>query len=441
MSLRLTNTLSGRIEDFAPLSDTVRVYTCGMTVQDRPHMGHMRTFITADVLRRYLEHTGRKVLLAQNFTDIDDRLIIRSQAESTDYRVIAERYTSEYFDVADRLNILRAGVYPRATQHIQEIIDLIERLVARGTAYESRGDVYYAVDKFPDYGKLSHKKLEDLVAGHRVAPGDLKRSPADFALWKAAKPAEPYWYSPWGKGRPGWHIECSAMSMHYLGETFDIHVGGEDLIFPHHENEVAQSEAATGKPFARYWLHNAMLNLAGEKMSKSTKHFFAARDVLEKYSPNAVRLYLLKAHYKSPIEFSYDRLDEAEAAWTRIDNFLKRAQAPAACADDFAPLQAAMDDDLNTPHALGLVFDAVAADNAPRVHSYLSVLGFRTQSSTVSSCDSRAEAERLLAERQQARKSKDFALADRLRAQIEGLGYTLEDTPQGPRLLGRNPSH
>ncbi len=441
MSLKLTNTLIGRAEEFKPLSGTVGIYTCGMTVQDQPHVGHMRAYVTSDILRRYLEFSGYKVMALQNVTDIDDKIIARSQEEKTDYRIIAERYHQEYLDVADRMNILRPNVFPRATQHIQEMIELIERLVAKGVAYESGGDVYFEVAKFPDYGKLSKKKVEDLIAGHRVALGELKRSPADFALWKAAKPDEPYWHSPWGKGRPGWHIECSAMSMHYLGDTFDIHMGGEDTVFPHHENEIAQSEAATGKPFARFWIHNAHLNLTGEKMSKSTKHFYAARDILDKYSANAVRLYFLKAHYRSPIEFSHERLDEAEAAWTRIDNFLKRA-AETDAQPDYAPFKAAMDDDLNTPHVVGQVFDAVAAGDAARVGGYLLVLGFSVPA--VVNLDTpkmveagNSEAARLAEEREAARKKKDFALADKLRDQLDGMGFIVEDTPQGPRLIPR----
>jgi cysteinyl-tRNA synthetase len=375
MSLKLTNTLTGRAEEFRPLSGTVGIYTCGMTVQDRPHVGHMRAYVTSDVLRRYLEFSGYKVFAVQNVTDIDDKIIARSHEEKTDYQVIAQRYHQEYLDVAKTMNIKPPDVFPRASEHIQEMIELIERLVEKGVAYESGGDVYFEVAKFPNYGKLSKKKVEDLIAGHRVAPGELKRSPADFALWKAAKPDEPYWPSPWGNGRPGWHIECSAMAMHYLGETFDIHMGGEDTIFPHHENEIAQSEAATGKPFARFWIHNAHINLRGEKMSKSTKHFLAARDILEKYSPNVLRLYLLQAHYRSPLEFSFELLDAATSAWTRIEDFLKRAGA-AETEPDLAPLRAAMDDDLNTPHVLGQVFDAVAAGDAARVRAYLLALNF-----------------------------------------------------------------
>jgi cysteinyl-tRNA synthetase len=436
MTLRLSNTLTGRIEEFKPLTGTIRMYACGMTVQDRPHAGHMRAYITSDVLRRYLSFLGHKVLAVQNVTDIDDKIITRSQEEKTDYRTIGERYHQEFLDVADRMNIERSDLYPRATQHIQEMIELIEKLLEKGFAYIAGGDIYYDVPKFAEYGKLSKKRLDDLIAGFRVETGDVKHSPADFALWKATKPGEPYWHSPWGKGRPGWHIECSAMAMHYLGETFDIHLGGEDTIFPHHENEIAQSEAATGRPFAKFWVHNAHINLSGEKMSKSTKHFLAARDILDKYDPNAVRLYFLKAHYKSPIEFSFERLDEAQAAWARIDNFLKRATAVEA-RPDYEPLKAAMDDDLNTPHALGQVFDAVTTGDAARVTGYLRVLGFCVElpSSQSSTPHETGELEQLLAQRQAARKNRDFDLADKIRDRLSALGYVVEDTPHGPRII------
>ncbi|MCX8014435.1 MAG: cysteine--tRNA ligase, partial [candidate division WOR-3 bacterium] len=272
MALVLTNTLTQKKETFNSPSNTVNIYICGMTVQGPPHFGHLRAYITADILIRYLQYLGYKTKVIQNFTDIDDKIIEKSLEEKTDYRIIAKRNIDEYFEVADKMNIKRADFYPYATQHIQEIIELIQKLIDKGFAYQSNADVYFAVEKFTDYGKLSKKRLDDLVAGARVEIREHKKHPADFALWKASKENEPWWQSPWGKGRPGWHIECSAMAMCHLGETIDIHLGGEDLIFPHHENEIAQSESATGKPFVRYWIHNAMLNLTGEKMSKSTKH-------------------------------------------------------------------------------------------------------------------------------------------------------------------------
>jgi len=374
MSLFLTNTLTQRKEEFKPLSDTVNIYICGMTVQGPPHFGHMRAYITSDILIRYLEFSGYKIKVVQNFTDIDDKVIEKSLEEKIDYRVIAEKNIQEYYEVADKMGIRRVDIYPKATQHIQEIIELIEKLIAKGYAYEVKGDVYFEVDKFSDYGKLSKKKLDDLIAGARVEIRKHKKNPADFALWKASKENEPWWESPWGKGRPGWAIECSAMSMHYLGETLDLHLGGEDLIFPHHENEIAQSEAATGKPFVRYWIHNAMLNLTGEKMSKSTKHFITAKEMLAKYSPNVLRLYFLKSHYRSPQEFDYKILDSCKESWEKIQNFLNTSWTETQDflnqknkihnyrgGSEFAKtmFKKAMDDDLNTPKVIAFLFGAI----------------------------------------------------------------------------------
>jgi cysteinyl-tRNA synthetase len=382
MALHLTNTLSGKKELFKPLGDTVKIYICGMTVQGPPHFGHMRAYITSDILIRYLKFLGYKMKVIQNFTDIDDKVIEKSLEEKIDYRVIAEKHIQEYYEVADKMNIRRADIYPKATQHIQEIIELIQKLINKGYAYESGGDIYFAVDKFSDYGKLSKKKLDDLIAGARVEVRTQKKNPADFALWKASKPNEPYWESPWGQGRPGWAIECSAMSMHYLGETLDLHLGGEDLIFPHHENEIAQSEAATGKPFVRYWIHNSMLNLTGEKMSKSTKHFITAKELLDKYAPNVLRLYFLKSHYRSPQEFDFKILDANKEAWTRIHDFLKTAiteldehilqsenkvgnlnahgtEISSRSPKTINTYKEAMDDDLNTPKAIAIIFNRI----------------------------------------------------------------------------------
>lgn len=398
MGLVLTNTLTGKKEVFKPIGDTVKIYICGMTVQGPPHFGHMRAYITSDILVRHLEFSGYKLKVIQNFTDIDDKVIEKSLEEKIDYRIIAKNHIDEYFEVADKMNIKRADFYPNATQHIQEIIDLIKILENKNYAYESKGDVYFAVEKFADYGKLSKKKLDDLIAGARVEIREQKKNPADFALWKTSKPNEPWWESPWGRGRPGWAIECSAMSMHYLGETLDLHLGGEDLIFPHHENEIAQSEAASGKPFVRYWIHNSMLNLTGEKMSKSTKHFITAKELLEKYSPNVIRLYFLKSHYRSPQEFDFKILDANKEAWKRIEEFLYSAEEAGAVENlkleirnsKFAEV---MDDDLNTPKVIALVFDAVKdgfsviqnknIDELSKYYSevlfYLQNLGFRTE--------------------------------------------------------------
>ena len=433
------------------MKDSVRIYACGMTVQDRPHLGHMRAYITVDVLRRYLESLGYKVTLVQNFTDIDDKVLIRAREEGRDYRILTQRYIDEYLDVADELNIKRASFYPRATQHIQEIIELIQRLLQKGLAYESGGDVYYDVTKFPGYGKLSGKRIEDLIAGARVEPTEHKRNPLDFVLWKGKKEGEPYWLSPFGEGRPGWHIECSAMAMHYLGETLDIHAGGEDLIFPHHENEIAQSEGATGKTFVRFWFHNAFLNLKGEKMAKSTKHYYAVRDLLEKYSPNALRLFLLQTHYRTQIEFDFEAVERAERSFKRIEDFLLRAEPNLAKEWQIksdSPFREAMEDDLNTPKALALIFDLVSqgfkaleenrdlSDYYYQVKRYLEILGFEF---THLKRERRKKEEELLQlvikTRQSLREKGEYSLADDVRKGLLDIGYKVEDTKEGTRVI------
>ncbi len=497
MALSLTNTLTQKKELFKPLGDTVKIYICGMTVQGPPHFGHMRAYITSDILIRYLEFLGYKLKVIQNFTDIDDKVIEKSLEEKIDYRVIAEKHIQEYYEVADKMNIRRADIYPKATQHIQEIIELIQKLIDKGYAYEAGGDIYFAVDKFSDYGKLSKKKLDDLIAGARVEVRTQKKNPADFALWKASKPNEPYWESPWGQGRPGWAIECSAMSMHYLGETIDLHLGGEDLIFPHHENEIAQSEAATGKPFVRYWIHNSMLNLTGEKMSKSTRHFITAKELLDKYAPNVLRLYFLKSHYRSPQEFDFGILDSNKESWARIEDFLYSAEE-AGIDENSKPqvpsskFMEAMDDDLNTPKVMALIFDAVkegfsAIQNKntnelnkrySEVMFYLRALGFntdlqnRTNKRILISTGTQVSAKlefrdittlmkalelakslgyniianliergndindmNLLAiARDLAREKKSYEISDLLRKGLEEMGYSLEDTDKGTRI-------
>ena len=457
-----TNTLTQQKEPFSPISDPVKIYVCGMTVQDQPHMGHMRAYITSDLVKRYLEFSGYKTLLIQNFTDIDDKIIIRAKEENKDYRIIAEQFIQEYLEVADGLNIERADIFPRATQHIQEIIELVKVLVDKGLAYRANGDVYYDVTKFVDYGKLSKKRLDGLIAGARISPGEKKRGPMDFALWKASKDGEPWWESPWGKGRPGWHTECSAMSMHYLGETFDIHMGGEDLIFPHHENEIAQSEGATGKPFVNYWLHNAMLNLTGEKMAKSTRHYYAAKEILAKYSANSIRLYFLQAHYRSQIEFNKERLSAAESAFSRIEDFLRQAEIKIGKIEiktetiDTTEFRAAMDDDLNTPKVIGMIFDLttngfaqIEANDLVKLKTtyaeitlYLQALGFQLKqrkevvsefevkvSPTVEFKDFLIATEFSKA-RTLARNLKEFEIADIIREGFAEFGLELKDTPE-----------
>jgi cysteinyl-tRNA synthetase len=386
MGLKLFNTLSGKIEEFTPIKDTVGIYACGLTVQGPPHLGHMRAYIVRDILVRWLEYCGYKVATVENFTDIDNKIIAKQKELKKDWRIIAEENIKKYLWACDRLNIKRADVYPRASQHIEEIINLVQRLIDKGYAYENGGDVYFKVRKFSDYGRLSKKSIDELISGARIAPTEHKDDPLDFTLWKAAKSGEPYWLSPWSKGRPGWHIECSAMSMHYLGETFDIHTGGEDLIFPHHENEIAQANAATGKEFVKYWLHNGWVTLGGEKMAKSTGLFFLIEDLLKEYSPNVVRMYLLKTHYHNQIEFSEERLDEAKAAYLRIQTYVYSFdQLPENITplmlDDFTE---AMNDDLNTSKALGIIFELIkqgyekeSIEIAASVHYYLNILGFQ----------------------------------------------------------------
>jgi len=322
--IQVYNTLSRKKEDFKLVNNDniVRMYTCGMTVQDEPHIGHIRSAVTADIIRRVLKLHGYEIFSMYNFTDIDDKLIEKMKT-GEDYRITAAENIDKFMKYAEIMNIMPFTVYPHATKHIQEIIELIEKLIEKGFAYKSGEDVYFSVSLFKDYGRLSGKKIDDLIQGKRVEINEMKNNPLDFVLWKGAKEGEPFWYSPFGKGRPGWHIECSAMSMKYLGETFDIHTGGEDLIFPHHENEIAQSECATGHAFANYWLHNGMMNLKGEKMSKSIGNVFKMSQLLEMYHPNVVRLFLLKALYRKSVEFSIDRLEEAKSAYERILNVLK----------------------------------------------------------------------------------------------------------------------
>ncbi|MBI5709876.1 MAG: cysteine--tRNA ligase [Candidatus Eisenbacteria bacterium] len=371
MALRIYDTLTREKREFVPVRPgKVGMYVCGMTVQAKPHVGHMRASISGEVMRRYLEHLGYEVTYVYNFTDVDDKIIERANAEGVDWHEVAERNIDAYLSYADLHNIKRATVYPRATAHIAEILALIARLVEKGFAYAAGGDVYYDVSRKPDYGKLSGRRVEELREGYRIEVGEAKDDPADFALWKGAKPEEPHWESPWGPGRPGWHIECSAMAIKYLGEQLDIHGGGQDLIFPHHENEIAQSEAATGRPFVNFWTENGMVNLGGEKMSKSTGNLFFIEDIAAQVEPEVVRFYLLSTHYRSPIDFTLERLEEAAIAYRRLRTPLERAGAwglaagPApggalgeAVAEAWRRFHQAMGDDFNTAGAIGHLFD------------------------------------------------------------------------------------
>ncbi|MCG8498847.1 MAG: cysteine--tRNA ligase [Firmicutes bacterium] len=461
--MRLYNTLTRKKEEFKPLKpNEVKMYACGPTVYNYFHIGNARPFIIFDTLRRYFEYKGYRVDFVQNFTDIDDKMIRRANEEGITVKALGERFIAEYFKDAEGLGIKEATVHPKATEEMENIIALIKNLEDKGFAYNVEGNVYFSTKKFKEYGKLSHQPLEDLEAGARIDVNEQKRDPMDFALWKKQKPEEPAWDSPWGKGRPGWHIECSAMANKYLGSTIDIHSGGQDLVFPHHENEIAQSEAANGVPFVNYWLHNAYLNVDNHKMSKSLHNFFTVRDVAKEYDYEVIRFFMLSVHYRNPINFSKDLMEQAksglERMYTCLDNlaFLKsKAQDSAMNAQEMElanqlsrykeKFMAAMDDDLNTADAIAALFDMVreingnitAASNgsvtlidlASNMMKELgNVLGI-LQRSRQDSLDSEIEA--LIAERQQARKDKNWVAADRIRDQLKEMGIILEDTPQG----------
>ncbi len=453
------------------------MYVCGMTVQDKPHVGHMRYAVAGDVMRRYLEAKGFAVTYVTNFTDIDDRIIDRANREGVPFGDVSERNMEAFLTYADLLNIKRATHYPRATEHVPEIIELIQRLIAKGHAYASGGDVYFDVRSYPKYGELSGRKLDELRSGVRIEVGESKRDPLDFTLWKGAKPGEPSWPSPWGPGRPGWHIECSAMAMKYLGDTFDFHGGGQDLIFPHHENEIAQTEAATGKPFARYWVENGLVLLSGTKMSKSEQHFFLIEDVARQVEPQVIRFYLQSTHYRSPIEWSEERLREAGTAYARLRAALATGEKAVGAQDGAAAgsgsargasaaeptgLQAeieetarlfeeSMGDDFNSAKAQGHLFDLAKAINRvaesdastpservalPEASRTLRRLGetlglfWGAQAEETAAPD---EVQALVRQRDEARLQKQWQRADELRAKIEALGYVLEDQKGGTR--------
>ena len=469
MALRGFNTLTRRKEDLAPArGGEMRIYVCGVTVYDVSHIGHGRSAIVFDVIRRYLRHRGYAVKFVKNFTDIDDKIIRRANQEGVTAQEISERYIAEYRADMASLGVLPADVEPKATEHIPQMIALIQRLVAKGLAYAVDGDVYFEVRKFPPYGRLSGKNLDDLLAGARVDVDERKRDPRDFALWKSTKPGEPSWPSPWGPGRPGWHIECSAMASQHLGESLDIHGGGEDLIFPHHECEIAQSEGATGKPFARYWAHNGLLNLGAEKMSKSLGNTLSIRELVKRHDPEAIRIYLLGAHYRHPFDFSAERIEESGRALARLRALVVEAERLAArgtpppgpdqglfdeVARERERFEAAMDDDFNTPQALGVLFDlartlqgartAVSEGRAGAGAFLVGVGELVTLARTLGLLEARVEPaaevdpklkakiDSLVWLRQEARKRRDFAEADRLRTELESLDVVLEDTREG----------
>ena len=455
--MKIFNTLTRSKDEFKPINEgEVKIYACGPTVYNYIHIGNARPLCVFDVLRRYFEWRGYKVNFVQNFTDIDDKLIKKANEEGITVPQVAERFIGEFWTDAKGLNVKEATVHPRATENIEQIQGIISSLMENGYAYEAGGDVYYRAKKFGGYGKLSHQPLEDLEAGasERVDSGDIKEDPMDFCLWKGAKPGEPFWESPWGNGRPGWHIECSAMAGRYLGKTIDIHCGGLDLIFPHHENEIAQSEAANGCDFAHYWMHNGFINVDNHKMSKSLNNFFTVRDVAEKYGYEPIRYFLVSSQYRSPINYSVDIIEQAKNSLERlytcrdnIDFALKNAaeggEIPAFIEQHKNGFIAAMEDDLNTADALASIFmlvrdiNTAIANGAGKValeacadifDQLTGVLGL-VYNRKAESLDSEIEA--LIEKRTEARKAKDFKTADEIRDKLKDMGIVLEDTPQG----------
>ncbi len=467
MSLKVYDTRKRKKIPFEPVREKrAGMYVCGMTVQDKPHVGHMRYAVAGDMIRRYLESKGYEVTYVTNFTDIDDRIIDRANKEGIHFSKVSERNMKAFITYADLLNIKRATHYPRATEHIPEIVTLIQKLIQKRHAYAAGVDVYFDVRSYSRYGELSGRKLDDLRSGVRIEVGEAKRDPLDFTLWKGAKPGEPSWPSPWGPGRPGWHIECSAMAMKYLGETFDFHGGGQDLVFPHHENEIAQSEAATGKTFARYWTENGLVLLRGAKMSKSDQHFFLVEDVAKQVEPGVIRFYLQSTHYRSPIEWNEDRLREAGIAYARLRAALETGEK----AGEAGPVEGskpkglladamkteklfeeAMEDDFNSAKAQGHLFDLAKAINRvaesdrvqggdraalPQATRTLRKLGETLGlfwEGTTREEEVPEEVQLLVNQRDEARLQKEWKRADELRDRIVSLGYVLEDQKGGTR--------
>ena len=464
--MKIYNTMTRQKEEFVPLHPgKVGIYACGHTVYNFFHIGNARPFIVFDVLRRYFRHLGYDVTFVQNFTDIDDKLIRRANEEGTTVPEIAEKYIKEYYTDAEGLGVEKADVHPRATKHIGEIIAMIKKLESKGYAYKTdNGDVYFDTQAFSGYGKLSGQNLEDREAGARIEVDDVKKNPMDFALWKAQKPGEPAWNSPWGMGRPGWHIECSAMSTKYLGDTFDIHCGGVDLIFPHHENEIAQSECATGKPFARYWMHNGHINVDNRKMSKSLGNFLLVRDISKEFDLEVVRMFMLSAHYRSPINYSHDLLVQAQSSLERLytarnNTIFAREHAKekeltpeetafaARSEQAIKAFDAAMDDDLNTADAIGVIFDYIRdmntvladANDASRQTFDTALSTLKCMTDVLGLLRKEAdgvpdEIKQLVEQRTAAKKNKDYAFADEIRNKVLAMGYVIEDTPKGAKV-------
>ncbi len=466
MGIKVFDTMENKKKAFVPLEGkTVKMYVCGPTVYDHAHIGHARSAVVFDVIRRWFEYRGYRVIYVRNYTDIDDKIIKRAKEEGISWKKVAEKYIASYEEDMNALNVKEPTFKPKVTEHIREIIEMIDGLIEKGYAYEAGGDVYFSVKKFPEYGKLSKRNIEELRAGARIEPGENKKDPLDFALWKKSKEGEPGWESPWGVGRPGWHIECSVMSMKYLGETMDIHGGGLDLIFPHHENEIAQSESYTGKTFARYWVHNGFVMVNKEKMSKSLGNFFTIKEILERFPPDVLRLFLLSTHYRSPIDFSFERLEDSERALKRLINFIDSLTAveslevvegegePISVSGFRELFESAMDDDFNTARALGVLFEVVKKANLLKdralregkitkteklsfkeavefVENALKTLGFRLEKERESSLEEKL-IELLIEVRRELRKKKEFQLADLIRNRLKELGIALEDLPTG----------
>jgi len=480
--MKVYNNLSRQKEEFLPLDPPkVKMYVCGITPYDETHLGHARAYVTFDIIRRYLEYSGYEVLYVQNITDIDDKIIQKSKVKSQNFKDVVEEYTKSYFEVMDRLNVKRADVYPKATEHIEEMVRWIGGLIDRGYAYVLEDGVYFEVDKFKDYGKLSGRKKEAMEAGARVEIKEQKRNPLDFALWKKAKEGEPSWPSPWGDGRPGWHIECSVMSTKYLGEQFDIHGGGMDLEFPHHENEIAQTEALTGRvPWVKYWIHNGFVNINKQKMSKSLGNFFTLKEIYDKFDPVIVRFFLLSTHYRSPINYSDAEIQAAKEAYGRISSFIQDIDFLLEKSEEVSPkieledleeeltpyqekFKSEMDDDFNTAGAIAAIFEMIkfcrkTLDEGEvekeclelmrkSVVDLSEVLGLKirpdmpleVQSAMMKFSSDNVQLEELVKERDEARKNKDFRKADDLRQAINEIlkktGTTLVDTPYGARVI------
>ena len=474
MTIKVYNTLTKQKENFEPIvKGKAGIYVCGVTPYNHPHIGNARPFVTWDVIRRFLEHEGYDVTHVQNFTDVDDKIINKANDEGVQWSDIGNRYIDAYFEVMDQLNVRRAHVYPKVSDHMAEIIKTVQTLIDNGYGYVVDGDVYYRVEKFAHYGELSGRNLDDMMSGARVDIDERKENPMDFALWKTAKPGEPSWDSPWGQGRPGWHIECTTMSMKYLGETFDFHGGGSDLIFPHHENEIAQSEGCTGcHPFVHYWVHNGFITVNEEKMSKSLGNFFTVKEILEHFSPEVLRFFILSTHYRSPLDFSDERLSEAERSLARLKtaktNLAELAKAISVGPDEksletrivLAKIREdfleAMRDDFNTALAISYMFalakeinvyhqtvimgkkqpDGKLVDQMQKLFAEMSsIIGVLEKDEVVETktTSDDVQIENLIAKRQEARQNKNYAEADAFREQLLGMGIILEDTPQGVR--------